>query len=156
MPIMDGYEAMEKIKALTQINQPVIITITAESREAQRIKKTAIIGDDTLRKPFEIQRVLDKLITHLGVSYRYESQAIEGTEKERDSFVLNSESLEVMSSDWITQVQYAAKAGDSQSLYQLIEEIPEQHYFLIEDMIKLVNNFDYRQIIGLSKSIINN
>ncbi|GBF82170.1 CHASE domain-containing protein [Aphanothece sacrum] len=155
MPIMDGYEAIEKIKALTQINQPVIITITSESREAQKNKRSATIGDDILRKPFEIQRVLDKLVTHLGVSYRYESQAIEAVEQDQESVVLNRESLEVMSSDWIVQVQGAANAGDGQRLYQLIEEIPEQHYFLIQSMIELVNNFDYRQIRKLSQPNIN-
>lgn len=66
MPVMDGYEAMLKIRQTEQGKNTVIIAITAEDYERRAI---AAGFDDYIQKPFRIQTVLLKLAVHLSIQY---------------------------------------------------------------------------------------
>ena len=52
MPIMDGYEFVEKVKSNNRFNQLPIIILTARSAVQDRVKALRIGVDDYLNKPF--------------------------------------------------------------------------------------------------------
>ncbi|MEA5510624.1 CHASE domain-containing protein [Crocosphaera sp. UHCC 0190] len=155
MPIMDGYRAIQQIKDLTQQNKTTIIAISSGTLENDHINRLASVCDDILYKPFEIERLLHKIKLHLGVNYDYENEEREIKNEENLSIHLTPSSLEMMPLDWINQVSWAASAGDSQSLYKLIQQIPHQQIAVAIGMTELVNHFNFRQIRELTQPLMN-
>ena len=64
LPIIDGWEATQKIKANESTSKIPIIALTAHAMESDREKALAAGCDDYDTKPVELPRLLDK-INHL-------------------------------------------------------------------------------------------
>jgi CheY-like chemotaxis protein/HPt (histidine-containing phosphotransfer) domain-containing protein len=71
MPVMDGYEATKAIKA--SINPaPVILALTANAFEEDRLFALKIGCDDFIRKPIQSKIILEKVAEYLNVHYLYD------------------------------------------------------------------------------------
>ncbi len=64
LPVIDGWEATQKIKANESTSKIPIIALTAHAMESDREKALAAGCDDYDTKPVELPRLLDK-INHL-------------------------------------------------------------------------------------------
>ena len=64
LPVIDGWEATQKIKAHESTSKIPIIALTAHAMESDREKALAAGCDDYDTKPVELPRLLDK-INHL-------------------------------------------------------------------------------------------
>ena len=65
MPIMDGYEATRKIREMgSDVNQPLIIALTASALKGEMDKCIAIGMDDFLSKPLSRQSLLQKMLEY--------------------------------------------------------------------------------------------
>jgi light-regulated signal transduction histidine kinase (bacteriophytochrome)/DNA-binding response OmpR family regulator len=74
MPVMDGYEATKAIKA--SINPaPIILALTANAFEEDRLFALKIGCDDFIRKPIQAEIILEKVAEYLNVQYLYEDFA---------------------------------------------------------------------------------
>lgn len=71
MPVLDGYQATQQIKASLKGQETVIIALTASAFEEERQGILSCGCDDFLHKPFREEVLLEKISNHLGVSYRY-------------------------------------------------------------------------------------
>jgi len=71
MPVMDGYEATREIKARSGDRSPVILALTANAFEEERLVALAIGCDDFIRKPCQEEVILEKMAEYLGVRYIY-------------------------------------------------------------------------------------
>ena len=69
MPIMDGYAATKEIRAKIWTKPPIIIALTANAFEEERMVALSIGCDDFVRKPFQEHTILEKIAEYLGVEY---------------------------------------------------------------------------------------
>ncbi len=63
MPVMDGYEAIEKIRANKKFANLPIIAVTAKAMKGDREKTIAVGANDYISKPVDV----DKLISLMRV-----------------------------------------------------------------------------------------
>ena len=75
MPVMDGYEATQRIKATLRGQATVIIALTASAFEHDRSLVLAAGCNDFVRKPFRESEIFGKMAEHLGVRFCYEADA---------------------------------------------------------------------------------
>jgi two-component system, cell cycle response regulator DivK len=68
MPIMDGYEAMRRLKADPATRRIPIIALTAHASEADRRQALDAGANDYEPKPVDFDRLLGKILTLLGRS----------------------------------------------------------------------------------------
>lgn len=61
LPVLDGWEATRRIKAMPETNHIPIIAITAHAMTGDREKALAAGCDDFDTKPVELQRLLGKI-----------------------------------------------------------------------------------------------
>jgi signal transduction histidine kinase/DNA-binding response OmpR family regulator len=151
MPVMNGCEATKRIKSYSQTLSTPIVALSASTLEEDRTLFQAAGCDDFVGKPFSEKIIFDKIAQHLGIRYVYESISSSTTRNLNSNFKLTAESLNVMSHQWLTQLEQAAIVLDQDSLTQLVQKIPPEHPDLKSALQKEVNNFDFDQILTLAK-----
>ena len=66
LPVMDGWEATEKIKAESKTADIPVIALTAHALESDRSKAIEIGCDEFETKPVDIKRLLEKMNEFIG------------------------------------------------------------------------------------------
>ncbi len=155
MPVMNGYDSTQNIKALPQGKNIIIVALTASAFEEERKLILSAGCDDFVRKPFQEAELLAIISKHLGVQYLYENDSIElkeglETQKKEKSRQLNPEDLKVMSEDWIDQLYDAASQCSDLLTSQLIYQIPSKYTELLQGLTALVENFRFDLIMELT------
>lgn len=69
MPVMDGYEAMERIKSLDPEGRTKIVAVSAGSLKGEQEKILAAGCDGYIAKPFREWDIFGALETHLGIQW---------------------------------------------------------------------------------------
>ncbi|MFB2839223.1 ATP-binding protein [Floridanema evergladense] len=159
MPVMDGLEATEKIKQLSQklpSYNPIIIALTANAFSEDRDRILNAGCDDFVSKPFRIPEILAKISEHLGVRYLYEqtipTQEIHKSQTSvKTAEKLTMADLSIMSAEWLAQLNHAAICADDEEILKLIAKIPPDKAELTEKLTELVNNFQFEEITNLSR-----
>ncbi|MBD2388375.1 GAF domain-containing protein [Cylindrospermum sp. FACHB-282] len=162
MPILDGYQAARQIRNLEQklaageIYTPTkIIALTASAFADQRQESLDAGCDDFVSKPFRWEEILEALAKHLGVQYLYAATPSEAIVPNsllhQPDYVLDGAALAIMPADWIAQLHFAVAQGNDASSLNLIAQIPPEHTSLIEALTKLIETYQFDQLIALTQ-----
>src|SRR5688572_26666094 len=69
--VMDGHEAIRRIRAMAGGDAPKIIAVTASAMDENRQDLMEIGADDFISKPFRDTELFQKIQAHVGVEYVY-------------------------------------------------------------------------------------
>ncbi|HEY9833718.1 MAG TPA: response regulator [Stenomitos sp.] len=178
MPILDGYEATQQIKAREQerekqgklshpsapIHTTVIIALTASAFEEERHLVVSVGCDDFVRKPFREEVIFEKMAQYLGVRYVYEEFPVLGRTEQialsggskgsplDSSFVLQPASFQVMPLEWMDKLYEAVDSVDDEAILRLIEQIPPVDAPLAQSIVSLIKGFRYDRLIDLMEA----
>lgn len=64
---------------------------------------------------------------------------------------ITRQNLKIMSNEWIASLNQAAIEVDADTIFKLIEQIPNQYQLLTEEITKLTRKYDFDAIIALSR-----
>jgi CheY-like chemotaxis protein len=152
MPVLDGCEATQRIKATAKGASMAIIAVTASVFEEE---KPSILGagyDDFMIKPIQESMVFQKISEHLGVTYIYEEMSSILTEqiqsRENKWKIFNK-----LSTSLICEIEYATLALDEERLNRLLCHIPPDCGELHQIIRDSLENFDYHSILDAIKSV---
>lgn len=158
MPVMDGYESTQHIRATEKSNLDLvtpckIVALTASAFESKRAETLKAGCTDYLRKPFKENELFAKIQEHLGVKYIYqedpEAEVKADSPANAPAFQLNSTSLEAMPTEWLHRFKQAAAELNETELEELIQQIPTQHNYLVQPLTNLVSNFQFEKILEM-------
>jgi CheY-like chemotaxis protein len=152
MPLMDGYEATQRIKATTKGQATAIIALTASALEEERAVILSAGCDDFLRKPFREADIFDIMNEHLGVRYIYDSpsDSTASTQNEADiQGALTPKTLAALPIELLTNLKQAAIRIDMDRIDSLIDEIRTYNAALAEGLATLAADFKYDEILTL-------
>ena len=161
MPILNGYEATQRIRALEQSRAEDlpftrIIALTASAFAEQRQESLTAGCNDFVGKPFRREELLKVLSQHLGGQYLDEAVATEANSQistpRKPNYILDSVALTIMPAEWIAQLRFAAAQGNDAKSLKLIAQIPPEHSSLIEALTDLVEKYQFDQLTALMQS----
>src|SRR5215213_3568842 len=69
MPVMDGHEAIRRIRSMPGGEDTKIIAVTASAMDDNRQELMEVGADDFVGKPFREAELFQKIHTHVGVEY---------------------------------------------------------------------------------------
>jgi signal transduction histidine kinase/ligand-binding sensor domain-containing protein/CheY-like chemotaxis protein len=151
MPVMDGLQATQQIKAKPQGQQVAIIALTASILEEERENILAVGCDDFLHKPFKEGTIFDLMHQHIGVRYVYET--VKGSEpaldKQAQQDILTPEALADLPNELLTQIQQAAIELDAELMQTLIAQVQAHNKALANALQQITNNFQYDHLLDL-------
>ncbi|MDZ4797121.1 MAG: response regulator [Bryobacteraceae bacterium] len=147
MPVMDGHEAIRRIRAMAGSDDPKIIAVTASAMDDNRQELMEIGADDFIGKPFREAELFHKIHVHVGVEYVYaEDSAAAAPEEEAE---LTPESLMGWSQDLIQPMREAVITADLDQLLARIQEVEARDPRIAQGLRRLAEGFQYQKLLDL-------
>lgn len=163
MPVMDGFEATKRIRQQEKHspNPTKIIAITAAAFEEEQQRILAIGCDDIVGKPCSGSVIFNTMARHLGVQYLAEARLThkpKAQEKVFAALLLPAEvhatlqsAFAAMPTDWVAQLNHAARRANEREIFQLLEQIPSARQDAKTAIVHLMQNFQLDQLIHLTQ-----
>ncbi|MEG3985712.1 ATP-binding protein [Microcoleus sp. S28C3] len=151
MPVLDGFQAAQKIRALPDGSNTKIIALSANAFVKTQELAMSKGFDDFVAKPFRETVIFEKMALHLGVRYIYEEESPRKSEQDEPVMQLTPESLSVLPRESIEKLYKAATCGDEQAVRLLIERIPLSQKQIAAALTKLVDNMSLDIISDLTQ-----
>jgi PAS domain S-box-containing protein len=147
MPVMDGGEATQRIKATVKGETTVIIAVSAANAEEARTVTISNDWDDFIHKPFREADIFATLHKHLGVRYIYdEPESVpESTQIEAPT----PENVAGLPGDLLAALEKATIECDLELILSQIEQIRDRNDSLASALAALANEFQFNQILAL-------
>lgn len=149
MPIMDGFEAIQKIRTLPELQSVPIIATSANVFDSHQRASQQVGSNDFLPKPFHIEVLLDLLQRHLDLKWNYETPSSDRTSEVHEYC---SDPFMAPSPQQAQVLLNLAMMGDIAEILKKLEQLEkeEQQLFPFIDKVRqLVKNFDEEQICQL-------
>ena len=154
-PIIDGCEAIQRIKSNPEAEQPIIIVLTASNLEDDRHFILSIGCADIIHKPFQKETIMNSLSRHLGVQLLYEETKPCLEELEIENIQVSPDLIASLPADWLKSFYRATIEGDLDVMLELIDEIKADYNFVSARLEYLAKNFEFEKILHLM-SILKN
>jgi two-component system sensor histidine kinase/response regulator len=152
MPVMDGYEATRRIKAMPDGQRTPIIALTASAFEEDRKAIMASGCDGLVRKPIKEHELFDNIKQLLGVHFRYKDQTIES----QKGAPIDPQALAQISDELIDGLLEAAQQLDSVEVEKILSTIEIQSAPLAGALRDLAAEYRYDLVIKAIQRSRNN
>jgi CheY-like chemotaxis protein len=147
MPVMDGHEAIRRIRALPGGANPKIIAVTASAMDENRQELLEIGADDFISKPFREAELFEKIHAHVGVKYVYAEHPTAETQDEPTE--LTSKSLAGWPHDVIDPMREAVITADLDQLLTMIDAVELRDPGVAKGLRRLAEGFQYQKLLDL-------
>ena len=147
MPVMDGHEAIRRIRAMDGGQEPKIIAVTASAMDENRQDLMAIGADDFISKPFREIELFQKIHAHVGVKYDYAEDPADVTQEEATE--LTPQSFASWPQDLIDAMREAVITADLDLLLVKIQEVETREPRLARGLRRLAESFQYQRLLDL-------
>ncbi len=145
MPVMDGLQATQRIKASGDGAQTRIIALTAHALEEERKQILAAGCDDFIRKPYTFAEIVDILARHLDVRFIYKE-----AEKPADAAVsLGTPDLDGLPGHLLNKLEQALTLLDLNAVNSVIKEVHAVNPVLASALSALARDFQFDRILQL-------
>ena len=151
MPVMDGYEATQRIKATTKGQATAIIALTASVFEEERAIVISTGCDDFMRKPFRENDIFKMMQQHLGMRYLYEESAPSKSAQptETDFNPLTAQAMATLPENLTEQLKQAILTANLDLMANLVVQIRAQNATLADAIKICLEQFEYSKILSL-------
>ena len=147
MPVMDGHEAIRRIRAMAGGKELKIIAVTASAMDENRQELLGIGADDFISKPFREAELFQKIHAHLGVEYVYAEEPTAAAPEEAAE--LTPESLAGLPQDLIHPMREAVISADLDQLLATIQEVEARDPGVAQGLRRLAEHFEYQKLLDL-------
>jgi signal transduction histidine kinase/DNA-binding response OmpR family regulator len=144
MPVMDGYEATRRIRALPGGREVKIAALTASAFREEHGDIIAAGCDDALSKPIDEEQLFGTLEKLLGVRYRYQEQSAATT------YATTSHAdLSQLPATLREELCRAARLLEMEAATQVIGRIREINASVADELEEFARTYRYDQIVAL-------
>lgn len=147
MPVMDGHEAIRRIRTMTGGQTPKIIAVTASAMDENRLDLMAIGADDFISKPFRESELFQKMHALTGVEYEYAADSADTDPK--NVAVLTRESLTGWPRDLIDPMREAVLTADLDLLLAKIHNVEARDPVVAQGLRRLAEGFQNQKLLDL-------
>ena len=141
MPVMDGWEMIEKLRNQSQLQDMPIIVISASAMMSDRTQSEEYGATDFLPKPLVIEDLLTKIENHLDIKWVYQ-------EAEEKTEIVTSD-MAIPKQDILEKLYNLAKSGllfDIKDELTLIVASNEEFIPFCQEIATWVDKFDSKKI----------
>jgi len=152
MPVLNGYEAIQRIRSGAGGNQVKIVSVTASAFDEDRKTALEIGADDFLGKPFREEVLLEKIKELLALEYVYadEPAALPPTKESAGEWLQWKAKAAALPEALVRQLREATRAADLDRILEIIRQLEPQDARVAAKMRTLADNFDYQKLLEMT------
>lgn len=170
MPVMDGFEAVKRLRQSPFAEQIIVIAMSASAFDYDQEKCLAVGCDGFISKPVRVEKLLEQLRRHLGLEWGYEEMADETRKKhEIKNLLLSGLSPDSLTDitlqttivappqEHLTALYELAMMGDIRGIQQQakrLEQLDEQFLPFAKQLSQLAKGFQEKQILEFVRKYI--
>jgi PAS domain S-box-containing protein len=151
MPVMDGYEAAQQIRATANGQAPVIIAVSASLSMLETVTTEAGGFDDFIRKPFRNADIFAAMSQHLGVRFAGEDASVAANSPQTKAVRLQRTDLAEFPPDLVAKLHQATVEGDFELMLALVTELRSYNEPVADTLESLARQLQYRQLLDLTE-----
>jgi PAS domain S-box-containing protein len=146
MPVMDGYEATNRIKSTEEGKQTPIVALTASTFEDELKKIDALGIQGYIRKPFRESELFQTIGKILGIQFIFENEptALSSNYMTQDGAI--SRDVAEIPNSLLLKMQNALSVADLDLLMELIKGLGPDLSELSKHLMNLASVYDYIQL----------
>lgn len=148
MPVMNGYEATEKIRTLSGGKEVKIVALTASAFKDQQNKMLVSGCDGLVNKPFREREIFDAMERQLGVCFVYEQADDENPPEHVAN--LSVEMLLGVPADLRAELKDATEKLNPQAVMEVIASIRNNFPEVADGLSTLTDQFRFGRILELT------
>ncbi len=149
MPVMDGLEAVRRIRATPAGAGTKIIALTAHALDEESAPIMAAGCDGLVRKPFDEQELFEAMAQHLRLKFIYESASHHESTEETPDLTVRSEELAALPPQLRQELRQAVIELDTARTQALIGQVMEHDAALGRTFSTLAKQLDYKRLLNL-------
>jgi len=147
MPVMDGYEATQHIKAAPGEKPCPVVAVTASVLEEEKAVVLEAGCDDFIRKPFKDGEILEAIARHLGAEFIYEESATEAVAVGEEA--LTAKALAALPQELLDSLEEGLFTLDRDEMQSTLDAIAIHSPGVAKQLETLINGFAYETILNL-------
>src|SRR4051794_33571233 len=147
MPVMDGHEAIRRIRAMPGGGEVKIIAVTASAMDDNRQELMEVGADDFIGKPFREAELFQKIQVHVGVEYVYAEPPTAADPE--DAVDVAPGSLAGWPHDVIRPMRDAVVTADLDLLLAQIRDVETRDPRTARGLRRLAEGFQYQKLLDL-------
>lgn len=148
MPVMDGFEATRRIRALPGGDTVKIVALTASALKEQRQGILEAGCDDVVHKPYQSHEIFETMADQLGIHYLFQEEPVAVSSPPMDDGGLE-EALISLSPEARERLNYAALVADIESFEEALVEVERVDSVLADALKALANEYRFDRILAL-------
>ena len=153
MPVMDGHEAMRRIRTMPGGKEQKMIAVTASALDENRQELLAVGADDFISKPFREVELFQKIHQHLGAEYVYAEDSPAAALEETAE--LTADSLAGWPEELLESLRESVVTADLDQLLAKIGEVEGRDPRVAAGLRRLAEGFQYQKLLDLlSKGVV--
>jgi CheY-like chemotaxis protein len=151
MPVMNGLEAIRRIRALEGGEHVRIVCVTASSTDHNRRQILAAGADDFMGKPLREGVLFERIRTLLGVEYEYHDEITpdQGAASANTLKGISIDAIAALPQDLVHQIHEATINADFDLILKLIEQVESIDSHVAQELRNLADGFDYQGLLDL-------
>jgi CheY-like chemotaxis protein len=150
MPVMDGFEAIKRIRSCEGGEIAKIVSVTASAFDEDRKRALEIGADDFLPKPFREEDLLAKIKSLLAVEYIYANETPSSRPGMAISCEISKSTMAALPVNLLSQLHEATLSADLDQMLELTNQIKILNPDVAARMQTLVESYDYEKILELT------
>ncbi len=154
MPVMDGYEAIRRIRAGAGGRDVKIVIVSASAFEQNRQEALRAGADDFMAKPFREAVLFEMIGKFLGVEYVFSDEA--GPAKLLPGAAVMSamtaEILSVLPEESVNKMRDAVINADFDLMMELVGGVEDHNILVAQELRSLIERFEYTEFLELLRT----
>jgi PAS domain S-box-containing protein len=150
MPVMDGYEAIKRIRVSDGGKKVKIVSVTASAFAEDRKKALGIGADDFLGKPFREEVLLEKIRALLAIEYVYADEPAARKIEQAGEDGLLKEHLAALPETLVGELHDATLSADLDRMLELIHQIEKYNVSTAGSLRSLAEDFEYQKLLEIT------
>ncbi|HEY9652579.1 MAG TPA: PAS domain S-box protein, partial [Coleofasciculaceae cyanobacterium] len=153
MPVMDGHEMTRKLRQLPLFQSTIIIAISANAFETDRLLSLKSGCNNFFPKPLQTEALLDKIKSYLNLTWIYDGDNT-GNGKGLSTSIVDStlSQMVIPPPEELLALSQAAQIGDVSEVEQEINRLQQlnpEYTSFVTKIVKLAEEFEYEKIVNL-------
>ena len=154
MPVMDGFEFIEQVRAYPRLKDLPIIVVSASVFESDRRRSIEAGANEFLPKPIHIETLLKLLEKQLNLEWLWEAEA---PDRSNEPTTDDTGELVPPKKEDLEKLYHLAMMGNIEGIEAAANEMVEQDHKLApfaRELTQLATNFQVKQIRQMLKSLM--